>query len=358
MSSLRILGICYFAMAAFLALALATADRARLHDVMDKASAAAADRIGDDLLRPVLILARALDEKIFDPPKPHVVLALPAPDPNDMRTYAKADVPPRAPVRLADVPAPQMAEPLFIAPDLPQFQIVEDDAADTASIEGGNLAETPERMQVRARLEQSLTRDLRENFDLFLFVGKGAHGTAAQRFYVFRKEKDGRMALIYDWAASTGRERYEISPQGRRTFTATPSGLYQLDPKRMYSRYQSRAWNGAMPYAMFFNWEQRGNLTGVAIHGTAGAGAAKLGKRASAGCIHISRAHAKQLFELVRRDYGGQVPRFAYDEGSGTMSNRGALMRNATGALTMTEGYRVLIDVEDISGAHTMAQLY
>jgi len=233
-------------MAAFFALALATADQARLHDAMDKASEAAADRIGDDLLRPVLAFARVLDEKIFDPPKPHVVIALPAPGPNDMRTYAKATVPPRPPVRLIDrpPPSPEFVEPLFIAPDLPQFEMED---GSPASARSERLSQTPERLEVQARLERSLTPDLRENFDLFLFVSKGARGMAAQRLYVFRKEKDNKLTLMYDWAASTGRERYEISSRGKRSFTATPGGLYQIDPKRMYRRYRSRAWNGPMP---------------------------------------------------------------------------------------------------------------
>src|SRR6185312_6467922 len=142
----------------------------------------------------------------------------------------------------------RMAEPLFIAPDLPQFEMRDEDVeeAGPALARNDSLLRTPAR--IRVRLEQSLTPELRENFDLFLFVSKGARGDAAQRFYVFRKQND-RLALIYDWAASTGRERYEVSPKGKRAFTATPAGLYQLDPKRMYRHYRSRAWNGAMPYA-------------------------------------------------------------------------------------------------------------
>ena len=357
MSSLRVLGFCYLATVAFFALALATADQARLHDAMDKASEAAADRISDDLLRPALAFVRVLDEKIFDPPKLHVVIALPAPGPNDMRTYAKASVPPRAPIRLIDrpPPPPDLTEPLFIAPDLPQFEMQDESPA---SARGERLSQTPERLEVQARLERSLTPELRGNFDLFLFVSKGARGMAAQRLYVFRKEKNNNLVLIYDWAASTGRERYEISPQGKRSFTATPGGLYQIDPKRMYRRYRSRAWDGPMPYAMFFNWERQGVPTGVAIHGTMGSGVAKLGRRASAGCIHISQPNAKRLFELIRRDYGGKVPRFAYEQNSNTMNNRGELMRDSAGTIVMSEGYRVLVDVEDLSGAHSVAQLY
>jgi hypothetical protein len=357
---LRALGFCYLVTVGFFALAIATADQARLHDAMNKAGEAAEDRIGDDLLRPVLAFVRLLDEKIFDPPRPHVVIALPPPGSDDMRIATKAHAPPRAPVRLIDRPRPppDLTELAFIAPDLPQFEIEEDTGTGRAAASGEGLRATPARLQVKARLEQSLTPELREHFDLFLFVSKGARGAAAQRLYVFRKEKNGDLTLIHDWAASTGRERYEISPQGRRAFTATPGGLYQLDPKRMYRRYQSRAWNGPMPYAMFFDWEQQGVPSGVAIHGTVGTGIAKLGRRASAGCIHISLPNAKRLFDLIRRDYGGHVPRFAYDQNSNATSHRGELMRDAGGDVVMGEGYRVLVDVEDLSAAHSVAQLY
>ncbi len=54
------------------------------------------------------------------------------------------------------------------------------------------------------------------NFDLFLYVSKAERGPLAQRLYVFRKESGEDLVLVYDWAASTGRERQEVSPRGRR----------------------------------------------------------------------------------------------------------------------------------------------
>ena len=160
----------------------------------------------------------------------------------------------------------------------------------------------------------------------------------------------GNLSLVYDWAASTGREKYETSPLGQRAFTATPAGFYQFDPNRMYRQYRSRAWDGAMPYAMFLNWERGGVPTGVAVHATTRSTIGRLGKRASAGCIHISAENAALLYKTIRADYRGQVPRFAYDEDEDAISNRGELMRNAAGQLEMTEGFRVLIDIEKFSG--------
>jgi hypothetical protein len=189
-------------------------------------------------------------------------------------------------------------------------------------------------------------------------VSKAARGPAAQRLYVFKKKSDGRLALAYDWAASTGREDYEVSPQGRHVFTATPGGFYQLDPNRLYRDYMSRAWNGEMPHAMFFNWEHDGEETGIAIHAATGADIARLGHRASAGCVHISPDHARLLFDMIRADYRGVVPRFAYDESHQTMNRSGKLMRDAEGRLRMTKGYRVLIDIENFSGGNAIAALY
>ena len=106
------------------------------------------------------------------------------------------------------------------------------------------------------RLQASLTPEMLKNFDLFLYVSKAKQGPLAQRMYVFRRAQ-GELMLLYDWAASTGREQYEICPWGVHTRTDTPAGFYELDPDRMYRAYHSYAWDQAMPYAMFFNWEHR-----------------------------------------------------------------------------------------------------
>ena len=84
---------------------------------------------------------------------------------------------------------------------------------------------------------------------------------------------------------------------------------------------------------------------------------AKLGIRASAGCVHISPGHARQLFEMIRADYKGKVPRFAFDAKTATMTNHGELMTDRSGNLVMEDGYRVLIDIENNSGANLVAAL-
>jgi hypothetical protein len=117
----------------------------------------------------------------------------------------------------------------------------------------------------------------------------------------------------------------------------------------MYRAYRSYSWDQDMPHAMFFNWQREGLQTGLAIHAATGDDIARLGARASAGCVHLAPENARTLFNLVRSEYRGQVPRFSIDAND-TMSAVGKFSHRADGSLRMTDGYRVLIDIEDYSG--------
>ena len=66
--------------------------------------------------------------------------------------------------------------------------------------------------------------------------------------------------------------------------------------------------------------------------------------------MHLSPQNARTLFDLVKSEYRGQVPRFSID-GNDTMSSKGKFSHRADGSLRMADGYRVLIDIEDYSGA-------
>jgi hypothetical protein len=354
MSALRSLGFCYFGVVSTLALAIVAADQSQLHRALDTATDVVSDKIDQDVMQPLLAFARSRDETFFDPPPPGTeTIALEPPDRVEERLYAHVVIPARPPFRLVD--QPRSPPDLTIAPDLAEIEaLASKELAEMPDAE--KRLDVPARALVQARLEQSLTPELRTNFDLFLFVSTAARGPAAQRLYVFKKSSGGKLSLAYDWAASTGRERYERSPLGQRTFTATPTGLYQFDPNRMYRHYISRAWDGAMPYAMFLNWEGKGVPTGVAVHATTPSTIGRLGKRASAGCIHISAENAALLYKMIRSDYRGLVPRFAYEDNE-TMNNRGDLMRNAKGQIEMADGFRVLIDIESFSGRDVVASL-
>lgn len=91
--------------------------------------------------------------------------------------------------------------------------------------------------------------------------------------------------LAYNWPVSTGRSGY-----------ATPHGTYR--PKRMTRMHFSRKYNNApMPYSVFF----RG---GYAIHGTNAVG--RLGRRASHGCVRLSKRNARELYHLIQ-EYNGRA---------------------------------------------------
>jgi lipoprotein-anchoring transpeptidase ErfK/SrfK len=212
--------------------------------------------------------------------------------------------------------------------------------------------------RVAQRLRDNLTRELFANFELFLYVSKADSGPWAQRMYVFRKQANGDLALLYDWPVSTGRERIEFNPAGRRMATFTPQGYYELDPKRFYARYRSTEWGKPMPYTMFFNWIRDGNQTGLAIHAATGDDIARLGKRASAGCVHLAPENARTLFTLIRSRYRGLAPRFVMDRRTATMSNDGILLHDASGRPRMAEGYKVLVFIENYGGDNVVAALF
>ncbi len=200
------------------------------------------------------------------------------------------------------------------------------------------------------RLKGNLTEEMFRNFSLFLYVSKATDGPLAQHMYVFDKGANGDLTLKYDWPVSTGRERVEFNAEGARLPSFTPQGYYELDPDRIYRHYTSSQWHQPMPYAMFFNWVKEGSKTGLAIHAATGPDIALLGQRASAGCIRLDPANARILFSLIRAHYHGLAPRFAVNRRTGTMSNGGILLHDANGRLQMSEGYKVLVFIENYGG--------
>jgi lipoprotein-anchoring transpeptidase ErfK/SrfK len=227
-----------------------------------------------------------------------------------------------------------------------------------ASIPPGGPPNAGEIVRVEQRLKDSLTSELYANFELFLYVSKADAGPWAQRMYVFQKDENSNLNLLYNWPVSTGREQIETNPQGHKLETSTPQGYYELDPHRSYEKYHSAEWDQDMPYAMFFKWEKDHRETGLAIHAATDDDIDKLGHRASSGCIHLSEDNARTLFQMIRSQYKGLTPRFAYDRRTGTMSNEGILLHDASGNPQMGQGYKVLVFIEDYGGQNVVAALY
>ena len=217
---------------------------------------------------------------------------------------------------------------------------------------------TPELKRVEVRLRDDLTRELYNNFKLFLYVSKAQTGPIAQHMYVFEKQRNGRLGLLYDWPVSTGREQVETDLAGTEVSTRTPTGYYELDPNRFYTHHVSAEWRESMPYAMFLNWVNEGEKTGLAIHAATGNGVAQLGTRASAGCIRLAPEDARTLFNLIHDGYHGQVPRFAIDARTRTMNARGMVLRDSRGRVKFTEGYKVLVLVDNYGGENYVAAMF
>lgn len=259
--------------------------------------------------------------------------------------------------RLANaVPRPRMQ----LAPQTEADSLPPDNATPGNASAVPNLPPptTTEIAQVQQRLKDNLTSEMYENFGLFLYVSKAANGPWAQRMFVFEKQPTGDLALAYNWAVSTGRERAEYNAHGQLLPSYTPSGYYELDPHRFFTHYWSSQWGEPMPYAMFFNWKKDGQDTGLAIHSAAGDDVSVLGNRASAGCIRLPPEAAKTLFNLIRTKYKGLAPQFAVDRRTGTMSNDGIIVHDADGHVQLADGYRVLVFIEDYGGENVVAAMY
>ena len=396
MSTLRLLALSYLAAASVFTLTGVVQSHPDLWRDLGARGQALSDRIARQLLNPALDRMRRHDVTLLDsldhrhepvvrltilpltPGEERLMARKPsvpaqprafapnewAPPDIESSAFATIEILPDLPDDLPEPPEPKLATPRMPRAVAPEIRIAKNpgkQAAPTWRIPDPPPPDMPagERaMAASMRLKAGLSPDMLNNFDLFLYVSKAASGPLAQRMYVFKKTQGDTLTLAYDWAASTGREKSETNARGRPSFTATPAGYYQLDPARMYRRYRSYSWDQPMPNAMFFNWERRGLQTGLAIHAASGENVAKLGTRNSAGCIHLSPENAETLQTLIRANYRGKVPRFAYNAATRTMSNKGALMYGRDGSLRMTDGYRVLIFIEDYGGKDMVAALF
>jgi hypothetical protein len=216
---------------------------------------------------------------------------------------------------------------------------INDFSADVDSVE--------QRLNAVQHLKNSLSPEMLTGFRLFIYVNKAAKGPFAQRMYVAEKTDVGDLALLYDWAVSTGRENDERDTHGQVRSSLTPVGYYELDPKRLYVKYISSQWDERMPYAMFFNWRPKGLKTGLAIHGVDAGSVSSLGIRASAGCVRLSVENAGVLFALIRSRFRGPTPRLVYRVGDKGVSSLGLLLHNAKGGLEQVKGYSVLILIDN-----------
>ena len=154
-------------------------------------------------------------------------------------------------------------------------------------------------------------------------------------------------------AGSHSKNRFRSPPAAsarEKYFTSTPSGLFELDPNRFDANHRSHRWNNApMPWAMFLNYTIDNHATGVALHSAIGH-VPLLGQRASGGCVRMPPEKAEEYFQSFQASEQGEVPVFAFDSASGTTRTDGVLQRDMTGKPLLTEGYRVLLIIQDYPG--------
>jgi lipoprotein-anchoring transpeptidase ErfK/SrfK len=106
---------------------------------------------------------------------------------------------------------------------------------------------------------------------------KATVSLTAQRMELIVVTGEGS-TTTYDWKVSTGRQGYE-----------TPTGSFK--PTWTSHFHRSKTYDNApMPHAVFFSG-------GYAVHATEYT--AKLGKRASHGCVRLAPDHAALFYELV-----------------------------------------------------------
>ena len=295
-------------------------------------------------------------------PKPAAPPAAAAPSAPQLR-------PPITDTPQPSMPAPQSGEGdakvASVIPSPPQFTPAPEATVPAPPPADGTTALPPdhppsaaELADVTQHLRASLTQEMLANFDLFLFVSKAEGNAIGQRMYVFQKQNTGDLILLHNWPVSTGREKIEFAPDGTRQPSFTPAGYYELDAQRMYVHHYSGQWRQPMPYAMFFNWENHGYETGLAIHGATGEDIGLLGTRASAGCVRLAPENARMLFSLIKNNYKGLMPKFAYDKRTATMSNDGVLLHTTDGRVEMAEGYKVLVFIENYGGQNVVAALF
>ena len=115
---------------------------------------------------------------------------------------------------------------------------------------------------------------------------------------------------------------------------------------------------GFLSFRAHAAFSNHGAQTGLAIHAASDQGTGLLGMRASAGCVRLSPENARTLFNLVRDNYRGTVPKFAYDKYTSTTMNNGLVLHDQDGNVELAPGYSVLIFIDEEGGENLEARAY
>lgn len=205
------------------------------------------------------------------------------------------------------------------------------DVTPMASYDNIDMGHSVDLQAFDAAVFQDRTHWINE-YELVIVINKAKVGATKQTLIAY---KNGVEALRTK--TSTGRERVEAkrtlfkwhAPK-KTYFSATNTGYFNvgwMDPS-----HKSKLWGTVMPWAIFFDG-------GIAVHqapeGTEGA----LGKRASGGCVRISRKVAPTVYQMVLDAGKGLVP---------DVNQRGEVKKDSNGQILRKKDHRTLFIVQDI----------
>lgn len=161
-------------------------------------------------------------------------------------------------------------------------------------------------------------------FPVVIWINKSSSGETPQTIRIYDQGKK-----VFEDRVSTGREKWELTPNGTKYFSSTSTGYYV--PYWLDKNHVSNLWNTPMPWAVFFDG-------GIAIHQVPKGADGKLGSRASGGCVRVKGDVAQYIYQLIEYYGRGTYPLF---------SSSGNIRLDQNGRPTMKQGYRALIIVEN-----------
>ncbi len=148
-------------------------------------------------------------------------------------------------------------------------------------------------------------------FHYVIVVNKANQGIDSQSINVYEYGQK-----IITSKVSTGRDQFEKKGEHnskRDSWTVTPTGYYT--PSFLSKDHRSSAYGGIfskitggtkMPFAVFFNGD-------IALHQAPKGTEGDLGKKASGGCIRLSKEVAEEIFNRINEVKSARLPDFNVD---------------------------------------------
>ncbi len=180
-----------------------------------------------------------------------------------------------------------------------------------------------------------------------IVINKAAAGPGAQTLRLYTNRQ-----LRLTTAVSTGREDIEVINPIRSVinsiFKGTTETHWRHTTRGFYAirRVETAAYRSGeskfqMPYAMFFNSQK-----GLAVHqvppdlsGGEAAGEARLGRRASSGCVRVHKSRILEIYGAVTAAGRGEIPKIS--------SRTGRVTTDSYGRPQYETAYRSIVIVEE-----------